>query len=96
MLTKIISSYNLIMNTCSLVIKHPKAIEAKNFWPHQRVVVKPEVDQILAGVQEALRQGCQLVEAQRSEREGSMNGRTLAALPNYFDGSRSDKMTLIN
>ena len=69
-------------------------LKQQKVWAHQRIVVEPEVDQILAGVQQALRQGCQLVEAQRSERrkrEGSIKSRTKTALPNYFEAPRSDK-----
>ena len=36
---------------------------------YQRIVIEPKVDQIFAGIQQTLRQSCQLVEAQRSEKE---------------------------
>ena len=42
-------------------------LRLKNYY--QRIVIEPKVDQIFAGIQQTLRQSCQLVEAQRSEKE---------------------------
>jgi hypothetical protein len=45
----------------------PVNLRLKNYY--QRIVIEPKVDQIFAGIQQTLRQSCQLVEAQRSEKE---------------------------
>ncbi len=40
----------------------------KIVFTYQWIIVQPKVDQVLTGIQKPLGQGCQLVEAQRPER----------------------------
>ena len=45
----------------------------KIVFTYQWIIVQPEVDQILTGIQKPLGQGCQLVEAQRPETNVDIN-----------------------